>query len=725
MEDFMNKILLGLLCINTAILAEGIKLNTSVISTSSLEDGLKKMSANTFVVERKEIEEGGYSDIVDVLRRIPSIQIQKIGGSSVVDIRGGGLRAKDTVKILLDGVPLNYPITAPLDVQGNTELDSIPLEIIERIEVLPSGGTILFGDNSSGGVINIVTNKKLNKDFQAGAFTRFQENTWNRGVSLGKRLDKVDFKINYNETDKSENFYFGREDIKNLSAYLNYDFSERGNISVNYLTYRSKKDILQPLTESQYNNRDRDYLSTTYYETEKDSINTNFNYKISERNQFGLNIGYTNIDSYTEIDPATLLPIPNIKGSMIGDFKDEKINISPRLTTQLNENLSLVIGYDYERTKAERNLKVDANGQILVLTPVINMVQNFDLKKETHAGYIKAIYTTGDFSFTPGYRYEAIKTDMVHRGSIQAKQANGTNLPAFFPIPQGDISNDHSVRHFISTGEFGAVYQYRATGKIGYNISGGETTPSINKYINSSFITGEVFKLNPILKNEKYIKNEITISDYVFDSLISFTLFDTRTQDELGMNGMVPTSWEYYNIDKTRRTGVELSAIQYLGKFTLSESFTYIDSEILKSSVSEERGKEIPYVSDFSANGSVSYKVTDRISTSLSGNYRSKYRVGGKFTNGELTGFPFNPSINGKTEYYEAESKSSLTFDWGINYSYGGLILTAGINNIFNEKGTENISLVQKGTFLGGTKTETVYNPTLRRNTYLGFSYNF
>lgn len=722
----MKKIIFGLVCLNSTIFANDfVKLETSVITDTSFENGLSKISSNVYVLEKKDIQNGGNVNVVDVLKKIPSIQIQNIGGSAVVDIRGEGLRAKDTVKILLNGIPLNYPVTAPLDVQGNSELDSIPIDIIERIEVLPSGGTILYGDNSSGGVINIITNKKMTKDSKGSIFTKYKKNDLNSGITLGHSFEKLDLLINYNEIDKHKNFYFGKENIKNFSTNINYTPNKDTKFNLNYAKHESKKDILQALTKAEYDSKNSSNDSPINYKTNKDSINFTFSQRLNNSLEFNLDTGYSDIVSKVDMDPSTLLPIPNLTGEMKGDFSDKKLNISPKLNFKYDKDLDFTIGYAYENVEANRNLTVDANGQILVLKPVIKMKQDFDLNKESHAGFIKAKYTKGDFVFIPGYRFEIIKTSMKHNGLIDAKQANGTALPSFFPIPIGELENNYSKTHEVSTGEMGIVYNYSDIGRIFYNITGGETPPSINKYINSDLLSGQVFKLNENLKNEKYLKNEIGITDLIWESTVSFSIFDTRKKDEIGMNGVAPISWEYYNIDETRRTGIELNTSQYFDKFVFSQNITYIDSEITKSKVSQEVGKSIPYVSDWNINASIKYNFNSNLSSTFSGNYKSKYRVGGEFNNGKLEGFPFKPTIVQSKEYYEGNSKSSLTFDWGITYTYQDFTLNTGVNNIFNEKSTDSIGLVQRGNLVTGTNTEMLYTPALGRSFYIGFSYNF
>jgi len=705
----LGKVLFCFLCLSSFGFAQAdVKLDSSIITGTSFKESLEEVSTNVFVIDKKDIAKKGYTSVTDILRTVPSIQIQNIGGSSVVDIRGEGLRSKNTVKILVDGVAINYPITAPVESQGNTELDSIPIDIIEKIEILPTGGTILYGDNSSGGVINIITDRNLEKDYKVSVFGRRQEHDSTKGLSVGKKIGKLTTILNYSEKNKTGNYHFGKEDVKNFSSDFNYKLSDNTNMSLKYSKYKSKKNILQPLTKEEFDKEIPSSENPIYYETDKDSINYNLSTKINDKLSLNVDLGYSDIDSNTKMDASLIMPIPNPKGTMKGYFKDDKINFSPKLKYKVNDNFEVITGYAYEKTKAERTLDVDAQGHISMFIfsfdPKVNVDQHFNLTKESHAGFIKGKYKIGNLIVSPGYRYEFVHANFDQKGKIK-----GEDIPPIAPIKPGDIKNEYSKDYNLSTFELGTVYNYRDTGKIYYNFIMGEDTPSINKYINNDFASGKTFVLNNNLENEKYIKNEIGIRDYFYNSLVSLALFDIRKKDEIAMNGVAPRSWEYYNMANTKRKGIEFNATQFFDKITLTENLTYIDSKIKDSKIKGEEGKEIPYVSDFVANAGITYNFNKNLNTTLFGNYRSGYRTGQEY----------------KGNYTEMKSDSYITFDWGMNMLYNGLTLNIGINNIFDEKNMESIKTLQKGNFASGISVEKAYIPGSERTYYIGFTYDF
>ncbi|ADU40042.1 TonB-dependent siderophore receptor [Variovorax paradoxus EPS] len=111
------------------------------------------------IVERRQIQESGASSVRDVLRQIPGVQVQEsngTGGSDIslnVGVRGLTARLSPRSTILLDGVPLAY---APY---GQPQLSLAPLSLgsIETVDVVRGAGSVRYGPQNVGGIINFVT----------------------------------------------------------------------------------------------------------------------------------------------------------------------------------------------------------------------------------------------------------------------------------------------------------------------------------------------------------------------------------------------------------------------------------------------------------------------------------------------------------------------------------------------------------------------------------------
>ena len=129
--------------------------NPVVISASRFSEAQSEIPALVDIISRQQIKEGGFSSIPDVLHQIGNINVRNLNGGQLgvgatVDMRGFGASAKDNTLILLNGQRLN-----PID-SGSVRWESIPIDAVDRIEILNGGGSVQYGDKAVGGVVNII-----------------------------------------------------------------------------------------------------------------------------------------------------------------------------------------------------------------------------------------------------------------------------------------------------------------------------------------------------------------------------------------------------------------------------------------------------------------------------------------------------------------------------------------------------------------------------------------
>jgi iron complex outermembrane receptor protein len=166
-KQFSSKALATLLC-GAAIAFSAEAQNsesTVIVSGSRFEENLNEVPANVQIITREEIAESTSSNIPDILSQIGGLNIRNTTGGQLnlgatVDMGGYGPTAKDTTLILVDGQRIN-----PID-SSNVSWESIPLDSINRIEILRGGASVQYGNGALGGVINIITNggsKSLNQ----------------------------------------------------------------------------------------------------------------------------------------------------------------------------------------------------------------------------------------------------------------------------------------------------------------------------------------------------------------------------------------------------------------------------------------------------------------------------------------------------------------------------------------------------------------------------------
>lgn len=648
---------------------QAVKLEETVVSTTGFETSIRNIPNNVTIISSKEIEDKNYTSVESALSDIPSVNItQNVFGASV-DLRGQGssTKAKNNVQVLVDGVPLN-----PLDGDhGTLPLNSVDIESVESIEVIPGGGSILYGGGTSGGVVNIITKSKGN--LKANNYVKYENGSYGRSkvaVSAGHNVNE-NFLIQGTYSGTEEDGY--REGTSVDSDYYEvsgrYKINDKQNISLKYGRYEEEaKGATKYLTKEQLEEdrnqngvRDTDIFNS---ETTRDEILVTYDGELKENLKLTLDMSYQKTENTTH--QVEQIWSPDDNETTI--FEDEKLALKPKVKYIYGEGSSLVLGYDFIQAKNNRHYTYEY--------PSFGMVgtSNYDFTKDTHGVFVLNTYKKDKFEFTQGFRYEysdySTEKTNVSKGTIDYSGTRNMSNEAF---------------------ELAANYLYSDTGNVYTRWESGFTSPSANQLIDK-YGDGD-YRINN-LDSEKFNTFETGIKEYVLGSYIGLTGFYTIKKDEIynDMNGT--SDWHYRNIDETTRKGLEVSLEQYYGKLTLKESYSYIDAEI---SSGENNGNKIPEVAKNSVTMSARYDYNTKLNAILTLTYKDSY-----YLNEENEG--------GKVNDY-------VTTDLIVNYSVNeDLKLYAGINNLFNEKYFNDVEY-DNGDF--------TYDPAAERSYYGGFKYNF
>jgi iron complex outermembrane recepter protein len=131
-------------------------MNLEVTSASKKEQKLSKVAAAIFVITQEDIRRSGATNIPDLLRVVPGLDVGEINGSTwAIGSRGFNQQFENKLLVLVDGRSVYSPTFA--GVFWDT-LD-LPLFDIERIEVIRGPGGTIWGANAVTGVISIFTKK--------------------------------------------------------------------------------------------------------------------------------------------------------------------------------------------------------------------------------------------------------------------------------------------------------------------------------------------------------------------------------------------------------------------------------------------------------------------------------------------------------------------------------------------------------------------------------------
>ncbi|GAB6040787.1 TonB-dependent receptor plug domain-containing protein [Endothiovibrio diazotrophicus] len=129
-------------------------LEVEVTTVTRQEQPLKRAAAAVTVITAEEIRRSGADNIPDLLRSVPGAHVARVDGNTwAVSLRGFNGIWANRVHVLVDGRSVYNPLFGGV----NWDTLDLPLDNIERIEVVRGPGGTLWGANSINGVINIIT----------------------------------------------------------------------------------------------------------------------------------------------------------------------------------------------------------------------------------------------------------------------------------------------------------------------------------------------------------------------------------------------------------------------------------------------------------------------------------------------------------------------------------------------------------------------------------------
>lgn len=149
-----------ILCLTLApcLIHASVETNEEVPFVSLTRQGLssRKLPTNISVLKREDLERSGAETVDEVLDQLPGIDLSRSGAlGSFTTVRMRGVTGSAQVQVVVDDHPLGGVSNQSID------LAQIPVDSIERIEVVRGGSSVLYGANTIGGVIHIFTRHHL------------------------------------------------------------------------------------------------------------------------------------------------------------------------------------------------------------------------------------------------------------------------------------------------------------------------------------------------------------------------------------------------------------------------------------------------------------------------------------------------------------------------------------------------------------------------------------
>jgi vitamin B12 transporter len=642
------------------------------VSTPSRGDAtLRDSTRPAYVINRQEIEQQGARTVREALRFLPGILGDGTVGSQVNSLSGQFIRGSNTgqVLILLDGRPVNNLGS------GGFDLSEFTTDTIERIEVLPGGGSTLYGSDAIGGVINIITRRAGSRPFNVTAKASFGSYGYDdQTLQVSGTIDPVSYLLSYNRIQADYDYKFsvpkagfrgvqknGDTLYNNLNARLEVKLGDRASLSFN--TFYLPKDqgvpggvpvpfpvfgqgFFNSLTDSNRKYTDQ-VLSDITFRTQlgagKDSLLTARVYLDLLNTRFDNRTAFANTLSVIGGDPV-LRRTPQTQQRF--QTQQRSLGVQVQHNWKLAANQTIIYGFDYRTTQVE-NLTQN------LVTDVVRL--NYD--------------------------------DRISQGAVFAQYA-------IDPVPQFTVSL--GLRQDFSSLTNGSAL----SPAVGAKLLLGDTTLRANYARNFRTPTlANLFNANPTnignpdLKPERGNSFDIGVDQKIGNfALLRLTYFNNTISDLIAFQRIAPPingiSGTWQNLGKVRTQGLEAALnVQIMPNVFASVGYTLNDPKILESVNPNEDGRELRFAGADKLNLGLWYENRFGWYAGLLMNSLSSY-----------------PTDNLNTEFLSGYTTVDLRVRVPVTR---GLTLNFGIENIFDQRYQVFAGFTDGGrTFQGGIKYE-------------------
>jgi iron complex outermembrane receptor protein len=186
-------------------------MNIEVTSVSKKEQKLSRTASAVFVITHDDIRHSGATNIPDLLRMVPGMDVAQINSNTwAITTRGFNGEFSNELLVMVDGRTVYLPTF------GGVFWDvlDVPLENIDRIEVIRGPGGAIWGANAVNGVINIITKKASET---RGALLSAGGGTYENGFGTAQYGGKLGSKTDY----RVYTSYFNRDHLPDAATGKN------------------------------------------------------------------------------------------------------------------------------------------------------------------------------------------------------------------------------------------------------------------------------------------------------------------------------------------------------------------------------------------------------------------------------------------------------------------------------------------------------------------------
>ena len=668
----------------TPVRADSVELDTMIVTGTSPDGTAETLPNSVLVISEEEIERSGATTLVDVLKGEANLNVQSFtetGKNSTIDIRGMGATAVSNVLLMVDGERLNNS-----DLSG-ADYSSVPLEIIERIEVIRGGGSVRYGDGAVGGVINVITKEPDKVGLHGQLHTRFG-NFQSRDHRSFFSYAKGPFSMTATLSDYHSDGFRDNGGLEREAATgkINYKLSDGIKIFGRFSTVDDEAGLPGVVTLDRYRGSTSGRQSATFpddfSETDEQRYSVGLDVDTEKYGDLVIEAAYRDRDNPFLLGFNDTLPEEDQEGGI----EAETISATARyeLPFKFAEyQHQFFAGFEWQDVDYMRA----ENGTDLV---GISFRRVGDVQRR--GAYIETVFNGPYFiSLTSGYRLERFKSSQDDQ--TLGEECDIVDIPTVIPGPPPIVilvptPVNCVVTGFETTDSNSNTWHNRAfsLGLTWEPLDWLTFFASINRNFRSPNID-ELLLATPNLGPQKGFSKDVGVRVRALNNLdISLSIFSLKIEDEI-----VFAEDFNRNLDsKTKRVGLELDfKYQPTASVQLSGAFGYVRPRL------EDQDADIPLVPRVTASLGADLAITERASINLRANYVDE----------RIDGNDFGTSRFDKLDPY-------TVVDLNGSYTFASLELFGGIQNLTNEVYSP----------IGYSNT---FNPMPDRNGFVGLRFDF
>ena len=609
---------------NIGTLRDHVELDELVATADRVQRDALTVAANVTVITAKDIARMNAQSLPEILKFSSGIEVADRFGNgrkSTVDIRGFGETAASNTLVLVDGRRINGADLSGID------WTTIPLDRIARIEIVRGGNGVIYGDNATGGTINIITkegyeNNRIFLEFDGGEYE-----TYNPSIDLSGSLIDGSLTYSFNGGYRDSNGFRDNGFFRNKTAAMGLNYHNESGLTIEISGGVKDDRYGLPGSISEAENRRSTTDPDNFAETAESYLRLVPRYQLNAIGEVNVAVDYRVQEQFSLfVDPSSVI-------ESVTDITE--IGISPQFRNKFHTAGvagRLTVGFDFFQSDIDSELVFDGS------------LTASEGRRTSNAAYIHEVIAVLENTLFVdlGYRHDRVNHD------FEAARDTTRNVDA---------------------AKFGLTWNYLSNNKIFLAYDRSFRTQLLDE-LGGSFFNEP---LKPQISEQLQLGLEHLLG---FGLRSKVTVFEIKTDNEIlfdpnfvDPNAPLPFPGQNVNYEETRRRGIELELnLKINDRMETFVNYTHIDPEL---TAGDYQGNSIPGVAKNSGSFGLYVTPFEKLTVSARARWVDDRIILGDWEN----------TVDWDDDFFVTDVK--------ISYALGDFVLYGGVNNLLDEEYSE------------------------------------